>query len=303
MKMAVKLPAADHFDLHSKSGEGEEDWIQELKRIMTVTGTESKQRACLHIQEQDLTHPQILKCLNAFAAHGELFSFFTGEELDQLIHQHKFNFASAKSLAIQQTRSQLLEDVRCKLAEDLHILVQLNPRSDILLNEMKETHHLINTSTIIWFGEWSDSGYEHVAQRHLADADAKTELEADEDDLLNRPVPLTAKNAVIQIIIRMHHDVQKVAMDYYQESNHYVHVSPQHFDNFCVTYKQFLRLRHRELEAHRDRFTLGLKGIVAVQKFTENKQDQLSDKSPELVEKQNVLDQLKDKLSKLKYEI
>ena len=72
-------------------------------------------------------------------------------------------------------------------------------------------------------------------------------------------------------------------MDYYQESNHFVHVSPLHFDNFCVTYKQFLRMRLKELEAHRDRFTRGLKGIKAVQKFTEAKQENLSDKSPELV--------------------
>ena len=71
----------------------------------------------------------------------------------------------------------------------------------------------------------------------------------------------------------MYHDVQKVALDYYQDSNHFVHVSPQHFDNFCVTYKYFLATRYKELEAHRDRFTLGLKGIVDVQKFTEIKQD------------------------------
>lgn len=58
---------------------------------------------------------------------------------------------------------------------------------------MRETYHLINTSTIIWFGEWSDAGYDHIAQRHLADADSKTELEADELDLMNINVPIKAK--------------------------------------------------------------------------------------------------------------
>ena len=199
------------------------------------------------------------------------------------MNTYKFNFANAK--AMEQTPSQSVEEVRCKLSEDLHTLVQLNPRSDILLSEMREAYHLINTATIIWFGEWSDSGYEHVARRHLADPGTQTELEADEEDLANKPVAVKAKKEVIRIMIRMYHDVQKEAMAYYQDSNHFVHVSPQHFENFCASYKQVLRARHRDLGAYRDRFTLGLKGILAVQKFTEAKQDQLSDRSPELVQK------------------
>ena len=77
----------------------------------------------------------------------------------------------------------------------------------MLIQEMRDTHHLINTSTIIWFGEWSDSGYEQVAHRHLADADKKSELELEDDDLLNKPVPLKAKNTIIKLCIRMYHDV------------------------------------------------------------------------------------------------
>lgn len=221
MRMAVKMSAAQHYDLHSR---GEEDWRQELKTIMTTIGAETKQRACLHIQEQDLVHPQTLSCLNALAAHGELFGFFSKEEIEHLVHTYKFNFANAK--AMEQTQSQAVEEIRCKLSDDLHTLVQLNPRSDILLSEMRDAHHLINTATIIWFGEWSDFGYEHVAQRHLADPGTQTELDADEEDLANKPVAVKAKKEVTKIMIRMYHDVQKVAMDYYQDSNHFVHVSP-----------------------------------------------------------------------------
>ena len=80
-------------------------------------------------------------------------------------------------------------------------------------------------------------------------------------------------------------------------------MSPQHFDNFCSTYKQTLISRHKELKAYRDRFTQGLRGIVAVSKYTEAKQDSLSDRSPELVEKQRELDSLIDRLQKLRFEI
>ena len=74
-----------------------------------------------------------------------------------MVSQYKFNFANAK--AMEQTVAQTLEEIRGKLSEDLHTLVQLNPRSNVLLSEMREAYHLINTATIIWFGEWSDLGY------------------------------------------------------------------------------------------------------------------------------------------------
>lgn len=47
---------------------------------------------------------------------------------------------------------------------------------------------------------------------------------------------------------------------------------------------------------HRQRFRVGLEGIKRTQEFTERKQDELSKKSPELVEKQRGLEKLIDEL-------
>lgn len=63
---------------------------------------------------------------------------------------------------------------------------------------MREAYHLINIATIIWFGEWSDAGYENVAHRHLADTSSKTELEVDDEELKSeKSVQLKAKQQVI----------------------------------------------------------------------------------------------------------
>ena len=57
---------------------------------------------------------------------------------------------------------------------------------------MRETYHLVNTSTIIWYGEWSNAGYENVAEKHLVvpDGASGTEFSPDEDDYLGHPVSL-----------------------------------------------------------------------------------------------------------------
>ena len=64
-----------------------------------------------------------------------------------------------------------------------------------------------------------------------------------------------------------------------------------------------MRVRHAQIKGIRDRFTKGLKGIEAVQKFTEAKQDELSKKSPLLVAQQQELEVLVDKLKELQNEI
>ena len=186
VKMAIRLANALDYDLHSKSTESKDDWKLSLKQMMATVGAESKQRACLHIQERDLGSIETLRALNALAAHGELFSYFSKEEMEQLVQASKLNFGGSK--AKEQTHSQVQEDIRQKLKEDLHVLVQLNPRSDILLSDLRDANHLVNTSTIIWFGEWSNSGYEQVAFKHLVVPENGKELLADEEDLAAAPI-------------------------------------------------------------------------------------------------------------------
>lgn len=49
------------------------------------------------------------------------------------------------------------------------MLIYLTPRSDVLLLHMRDTPHLLNSSTVIFFGEWSDSGFEFIARKYLTD--------------------------------------------------------------------------------------------------------------------------------------
>ena len=78
---------------------------------MLNVGLESQSRAVLHVQQRDLTTDQILDALDSIAAHGEVFNFFSKEELDSILSQSKFT-SSLKNLPKERTNSQLLEEVR-----------------------------------------------------------------------------------------------------------------------------------------------------------------------------------------------
>ena len=63
---------------------------------------------------------------------------------------------------------------------------------------------------------------------------------------------------------------------------------------FVQCFKRLFYRRSLKLMKHRERFRVGLQGIKRTQTFTESKQDELSKKSPELVEKQRGLEMLVD---------
>ena len=75
------------------------------------------------------------------------------------------------------------------------------------------------------------------------------------------------------------------------------------FEMFVQTFKRVFQKRSIKLIKHRDRFRIGLEGIKRTQIFTEEKQNELSKKSPELVKKQRDLEALIDELDIQKNEI
>jgi len=72
---------------------------------------------------------------------------------------------------------------------------------------------------------------------------------------------------------------------------------------FVQTFKRMFRRRSDKLLKHRERFRVGLEGIRRTQAFTEKTQDELSKKSPELVEKQRAMEALIDELEVKKRQI
>ena len=167
----------------------------------------------------------------------------------------------------------------------MHCLLQLTPRSEVLLMGLRDAPHLLSSSTLIYFGEWSDPGYEFIARKHLADS---------EDEAM--PFALRNPEFLCRVMIEMYHDAVAAGQLYHQETDHFVYISPRLFDMFVQTFKRLYHRRGLKLLRHRERFARGLEGIRRTQEYTERKQDELALKSPELVEKQRALESLIDEL-------
>ena len=235
--------------------------------------------------------PGVLETLEGFAAHGEVFQLLGPEEVESLLNSVRYKTFSASHRGKERSEVQLLEDFRDLVHEHLHMLLQLTPRSPVLLTGLRESPHILDSSTLIYFGEWSDSGFDFLAKMHLSETPA----------YVQQPI----KNVALlsKVMIEMYHDTVRQSQLYYQETDHYVYISPQQFESFTQTFKRLYHKRSVKLMKHRERFRVGLEGIRRTQEYTENKQEELSKQSPELVKRQMRLEKLTDELEVTKGQI
>ena len=76
----------------------------------------------------------------------------------------------------------------------------------------------------------------------------------------------------MRVMIEMYHDVIKSVQENYQETGHYIYISPQHFDLFCQVYKRLYLERQEKLRQHMERFKGGVHKIVETERFAEKLQ-------------------------------
>ena len=67
-----------------------------------------------------------------------------------------------------------------------------------MLSGLRETPHLLNSSTLIYFGEWDDTGFMFIAKKHLT--------ENPDDEV---PLEISSVQKMCKVMIEMYHDTVK----------------------------------------------------------------------------------------------
>ena len=93
----------------------------------------------------------------------------------------------------------------------------------------------------------------------------------------------------------MYYDTCQEAVSYYDDTEHYIYIQAQHFENFCSIFREIYSNRMVELTAYKDRFSRGLNGIHQTEIGTALVQDRLSKDCPKLVEKQKQMEHKMEK--------
>jgi hypothetical protein len=143
-------------------------WHFDLKALMTQIALDPKPLVCT-FEEKQLTSDEVLGDLDALMAHGELISLFTAEELIILCEKLRMLGATTQQVTHKRTNDEYIDEVKTALRENLKVMFTLTPASTIYRIKMRSQSHLLNCSTVIYMGDWGDTGLELVAEQVLGE--------------------------------------------------------------------------------------------------------------------------------------
>ena len=94
-----------------------------LKSIVQRAIIDGNERNVLHVEERDLYNKDILQAINSLAAHNELFSFFSHEELETLTgFVDQYYKTVQRTDEIKDADTLYMDIFRQKLYKDFHMI-------------------------------------------------------------------------------------------------------------------------------------------------------------------------------------
>jgi dynein heavy chain len=210
-------------------GFGEQDWKDQLKRLLETAGCENKPVVFL-LSDSSIVKESFLEDVNSLLNAGEVPNLFEAEELEQIAVRVR---PLAKSAGKGDGRDAILAYFVQLVRENLHIVLAFSPIGDTLRTRCRRYPALVNTCTIDFFDAWSADALYSVAERFLS---AK-ELGLD-----------AVRGELCKLCVRIHTSVNDISARYFKELRRYNYVTP-------TSYLELLKLYAGMLVDQRDAVT------------------------------------------------
>jgi len=253
-RLAVFLCNYDLYEIKLTPKYTLEDWYNDLKTLMIKAGIEERQNVFI-LKYSQILKEEFLYDLDSLINNGEVHGIFNKEEYENIVSQAKAKIASDE-LRTQLNSSFVLSEFFQKVKENVHICIEMSPTGSSLRERVKVHKSLINCSNIIWMEEWPNTGFKAVAEHHF------------------KNFPLSGyKDAIIDIMITMHHDASLLAR------------TPNIFEDFLDNFKIAASEIKAKLTEVQEKYERGLERLKKTKEAVEDFQAFLDQKNPELREK------------------
>jgi hypothetical protein len=102
--------------------------------------------------------------------------------------------------------------VKTNLKEYLKVMISLTPSSQIFRMKMRRYTHLLNCSTVIYFGDFGDTGLELIAEQVLSE---NIERRYDESVKTQRALRLKNHQSGLKVMVRIYKSVKNMTIRLY----------------------------------------------------------------------------------------
>nr|AML30859.1 axonemal inner arm dynein heavy chain 3 [Marsilea vestita] len=255
-KLATFMEDFELFQIEVVKGYGNNEWRDDLKRMLLKAGVDDKEMTFLFSDTQ-IVMESFLEDINNILNSGEVPNIWKNEDLD-LIANAMRPLLQAKGLPA--TKIALQTTFLKRVRQNLHVVICMSPIGDATRTRLRMFPSLVNCCTIDWFHEWPEEALRSVATNFIA---ATQLLEPDQ------------VQSVVEVCVFIHQSVEAASKEFYDETRRHVYITPTSYLELLQTYIKLLDEKREELGQLRGRLSAGLNKLETTAKDVEVMQKEL----------------------------
>ncbi|CCW70167.1 unnamed protein product [Phytomonas sp. Hart1] len=258
------------------------EFHETLKKILMECGGRDKS-VVFFMSDAQVVREEMLEDINNLLNTGEVPDLMLAEDVDAVVEL-------VRPLAIaagrKETRNAIFAHFVSTCRDQMRIVLAMSPVGDKFRSRLRLFPSLVNCCFIDWFDQWPSDALDAVATRVLD------------------PVPIDepVKRSLVQLCVKIHLDVQKSSVDFFDELQRRNYTTPASYLELLSCYCEFLQERERSVREQIERYQGGLNTLRETERIVDEMKGQLVEMQPRLIEAAHDTQTLMEKIEKEKEE-
>ncbi|XP_058892872.1 dynein axonemal heavy chain 3 [Kogia breviceps] len=265
-KLSTFMNSYELYQIEITKSYSDNDWREDLKKIMLQVGVASKSTVFL-LTDNQIKDESFTEDINVLLNTGDVPNIFPADEKADLVEKMQMA-ARTESEKIETTPLSMYNFFIERVKNNLHIVLAMSPIGDAFRNRLRMFPSLINCCTIDWFQSWPTDALELVANTFLEDVKLDDNIRIE----------------VISLCTYFQESVKKLSLDYYNTFRRHNYVTPTSYLELILTFKTLLNRKRQEVDMMRNRYLTGLQKLKFAASQVAVMQVELTALQPQLIQ-------------------
>ena len=297
-KLAAHLAEAQHMSIELTKGYSEDEWTDDLKRILRRAGTQPD-KVMFFFSDTQIKWEGMIEDVSNILNTGEVPNLFSLEDRAEILDEVQ-NVARSEGFTPDWGATEWWNYFLQRMKERLHVVVSMSPVGDAFRDRLRKFPSLISCCNIDWYGEWPPEALYAVAKNSLKNVSAEDNDNEDEDEQNDQSANTKLIEKLAELSTYLHQQAYSLANKFHQVTERHCYITPTSFLELLNQFQASLGMKRKDVGNEIRRYTRGLEQLGLAERSVNSLRQELEELQPTLAksqeETQSLMQQIEERL-------